>query len=496
MAYLDNEFLKLIASPFENMNVFGAGPSEITQKMATPTSEGGYGLLSPDAIERTKRQSLGQGLITTLASYLAQPKNQNFGSIFPYLAGSYMQGMTAANKPFNRLDQQVFQEDKLNTLLQNQELAKQKKEITNQLLLDPRVQNDPIMKAAAYSDPMGVYKQLTSLSERKAPTQRKRENPVDQDNDGVTDYLETIYEEWDANEGKFKEVSRSPKTIDLDTKFEPETIDLLAAQYEQTGAVPTLGRGKTGEQNRKAVYDKVAERARASGFVNQDGTVNIEEYVADIQAKKQELRSSSLNLNRFDTGPQGNRVESLNVGIDHIVSFRQIVNALKNKDFKDINRLRNYFSQRYSNPQLAAFETAKPIISTEVAKGIIGGNVMTREDRAELQETIDAAQSFDEINAALDTALIMLSGQLEGLRNQYESGLTKRVLARNPFDERLNDKTIKVLKEIRNKYSSDKDTSKKISQEDQQALDHYNSLSDGNATKEQLGKILKSKGLI
>ena len=35
----------------------------------------------------------------------------------------------------------------------------------------------------------------------------------------------------------------------------------------------------------------------------------------------------------------------------------------------------------------------------------------------------------------------MLAGQLEGLQNQYESGLTKRTLARNPFDERLNEKT-------------------------------------------------------
>ena len=77
---------------------------------------------------------------------------------------------------------------------------------------------------------------------------------------------------------------------------------------------------------------------------------------------------------------------------------------------------------------------------------------MTREDRAELQDTIDAAQSFEEINAALDTALIMLAGQLEGLENQYKSGLTARALERNPFDERLNKKTIKVLKEIREKY--------------------------------------------
>jgi hypothetical protein len=222
--------------------------------------------------------------------------------------------------------------------------------------------------------------------------------------------------------------------------------------------------------------------------------------VADIQAQKQELRSSNLNLNRFDTGPQGNRVESLNVGIDHIVSFRKIVDSLKNKDFKDVNRLRNYFSRRYSNPELASFETAKPIISTEVAKGIIGGNVMTREDRAELQNTIDAAQSWEEINAALDTALVMLSGQMEGLKNQYESGLTKRVLDRNPFDERLNDKTKQVLKDIREKYNPEKKsssgTTKQISAEDQAAIDYFNSLPDGNVTKEQYRKVLKAKGLI
>ena len=443
---------------FGDINAFGAGPDARAQSLLDAK------LITPEAMESANKRSIGTGIMTGLASYFAQPKNQNYGSVVPYLGKAYLNANQAAQAPFQGIADKYLMDTQLKE--QQRILGDRNK---TQETINKMIENDPTLAYLKYA-PEAV--QITAMNEHlknkfkptvpKAPTRSKfdRVNDNGTPNNKKDDFLETVTQQFDPtlkNEdgtvGGYLDYNIAPKDIALDTLFEPETIKLLAAQYEQTGQLPTLGRGKTGEQNRKAVYDAVAIRAKKSGFVDIDGNVDIESYVADIQAQKQELRSSNLNLNRFDTGPQGNRVESLNVGIDHIESFRKITAALNNKDFKDVNRLRNYFSKRYSNPELAAFETAKPIISTEVAKGIIGGNVMTREDRAELQETIEAAQSFDEINAALDTALIMLAGQLEGLQNQYESGLTKRTLARNPFDERLNDKTKSVLKKIREKYS-------------------------------------------
>ena len=443
---------------FEGMNAFGASPDARTKSLLDAE------LITPETVEAANRRSIGTGIVTGLANYLAMPKNQGFGSGIPYIAQSYLAANKAAQSPFQRIGDKYAMD---------KQIAEQKRVLgertKTQGVIDQMIASDPNL---AYLRNAPLAQQITAVEAYtkrqltttvpKAPTRSKfdRVNNNNTPNDKKDDFLETVTQQYnpdlknkDGTVGGYLDYNIAPKDIALDTLFEPQTISLLAAQYEQTGQLPTLGRGKTGEQNRKAVYDAVAKRAKKSGFVNVDGDVDIESYVADIQAQKSELRSSNLNLNRFDTGPQGNRVESLNVGIDHIESFRKITAALKNKNFKDVNRINIQFAKRYSNPQLAAFETAKPIISTEVAKGIIGGNVMTREDRAELQETIDAAQSFDEINAALDTALIMLAGQLEGLQNQYESGLTKRTLARNPFDERLNDKTKSVLKEIREKYA-------------------------------------------
>ena len=442
---------------FGDINAFGAGPDARAQSLLDAK------LITPEAIEAANKRSIGTGIMTGIASYFAQPKNQNYGSVVPYLGKAYLNANQAAQAPFQGIADKYLMDTKI---AENQRVLGQRDKI--QTVIDEMITNNPnlaYLKDAPDDQKLAAVeaytkKQLTPTVP-KAPTRSKfdRVNDNDTPNDKKDDFLETVTQQYDPtleNEdgtvGGYLDYNIAPKDIALDTLFEPQTIDLLAAQYEQTGQLPTLGRGKTGEQNRKAVYDAVAVRAKNSGFVDKNGKVDVVSYVADIQAQKQELRSSSLNLNRFDTGPQGNRVESLNVGIDHIDSFRKITAALKNSNFKDVNRINIQFAKRYSNPQLAAFETAKPIISTEVAKGIIGGNVMTREDRAELQETIDAAQSFDEINAALDTALIMLSGQLEGLQNQYESGLTKRTLERNPFDERLNKRTKSVLKEIREKY--------------------------------------------
>jgi len=70
------------------MNIFGA-------KM--PTYLGGAdGLLSTTEQEKLKNQALISGILGAGATYLAQPKNQGYGSALPYLAKSYVGGMGAS----------------------------------------------------------------------------------------------------------------------------------------------------------------------------------------------------------------------------------------------------------------------------------------------------------------------------------------------------------------------------------------------------------------
>ena len=67
---------------FDGMNIFGAkAPSYMSS------------LLDPAELEKVKNASLMQGLLGTAATYLAQPKNQRYGSALPYLGKAFMGGM-------------------------------------------------------------------------------------------------------------------------------------------------------------------------------------------------------------------------------------------------------------------------------------------------------------------------------------------------------------------------------------------------------------------
>lgn len=75
-------------------NIFGASAGGETDLLVKS------GLLSKEDVDRAENASLMKGLIGTGISYLAQPKNQDYGSFVPYLAKGFQQGMEQAKQPF------------------------------------------------------------------------------------------------------------------------------------------------------------------------------------------------------------------------------------------------------------------------------------------------------------------------------------------------------------------------------------------------------------
>jgi len=71
------------------------------------------GLITAQDLENVKRQSAFQGLLGAGLSYLAQPKNQNYGSVIPYLAKSAVTGLEAASAPYSRLANQAIMTKKI-----------------------------------------------------------------------------------------------------------------------------------------------------------------------------------------------------------------------------------------------------------------------------------------------------------------------------------------------------------------------------------------------
>ena len=141
---------------FGNMNMFGAAPNAQVQSLLDNK------LINQSTLDKANRQSIGTGLITGLASYLAQPKNEGYGDATPYIAKAFLNANKAAQTPFENIPQGYamntqIAEDKLK--LQNQ----QKNEALKQELLnDPRVKGNAILRAAVFSDPAKVFEILNT----------------------------------------------------------------------------------------------------------------------------------------------------------------------------------------------------------------------------------------------------------------------------------------------------------------------------------------------
>ena len=109
MAFNPLDYLKNLVP--ENTNIFGASPNANMEKMAK------MGLLGDanykDMLAKANKQSIFQGLLSSGLAYAAQPKNQGYGSIFPYLAKAGLAGVQAAQSPYDQMGQDAMMNQKL-----------------------------------------------------------------------------------------------------------------------------------------------------------------------------------------------------------------------------------------------------------------------------------------------------------------------------------------------------------------------------------------------
>lgn len=124
-------------NPFEGMNIFGArAPSYMDS------------LLDPAALDKLKQQSLVQGLLGTAATYLAQPKNQRYGSALPYLGKAFLGGMQQSQGVYDQATQDYIMKSKIAEMQKEQETEKTRQDVINKLAQTPEYQADPQRLAA------------------------------------------------------------------------------------------------------------------------------------------------------------------------------------------------------------------------------------------------------------------------------------------------------------------------------------------------------------
>jgi hypothetical protein len=225
---------------------------------------------------------------------------------------------------------------------------------------------------------------------------------------------------------------------------DPSDDDLKSASFAEIQQQVHASAGMGGTQNVERMANLVANYQMAppqsrSG-VGAIIMARVQEIAPDYNARLYSAENKALG--NFYGGQEGRSVRSINVAIAHLDTLSDLSDAMrKNDDPRTINRLANMIATETGQPAPTNFALAKQIVSDEIKKAIVPGGGGQAE-REELTKQLDAANSPEQLQGAIETAQRLLAGQTAGLRQQFV-GTTG--LPGGTFDGMLMDRTKQVL---------------------------------------------------
>ena len=144
----------------------------------------------------------------------------------------------------------------------------------------------------------------------------------------------------------------------------------------------------------------------------------VAQYNPDFDATAYNTRKTASAA--FTTGIQGRQLLAFGSAVKHLETLGGLIDALKNKDTIQLNRLNNIWKKQTGQSAVTNFEAAKGIVAKEIMKSIVtgGGGV---EERQELSRLMDAAKSPEQLRGVVDTYYELMKAQQENLIIQRDA---------------------------------------------------------------------------
>jgi len=144
----------------------------------------------------------------------------------------------------------------------------------------------------------------------------------------------------------------------------------------------------------------------------------VAQYNPDFDATAFSTRKNANTA--FTTGIQGRQLLAFGSAVKHLETLGGLIDALKNKDTIQLNRLNNLWEKQTGQSAVTNFEAAKGIVAKEIMKSIVtgGGGV---EERQELSRLMDAAKSPEQLRGVVDTYYELMKAQKENLIIQRDA---------------------------------------------------------------------------
>lgn len=214
--------------------------------------------------------------------------------------------------------------------------------------------------------------------------------------------------------------------------FKPDTIDMMANVYLQTGAMPPLGMGKKAADARTQILNRAQE-------ISTGGGATPAEAATGVVGAKQDVAAQTATLKDFSSGLSSRRVTANNTALNHLETLDKLADSLANSDIRVVNAAGNAFAKATGSSAPTSFDAAKQLVASEVIKAVTqnGGGVTERQEAA---KNITSASSPEQLKGIIQTYRDLLGGQLTTLAQQYETGT-----GRKDFDKKLSPATRDLL---------------------------------------------------
>lgn len=153
----------------------------------------------------------------------------------------------------------------------------------------------------------------------------------------------------------------------------------------------------------------------------------------------QNFTKSQQAYKDFGSGKLGSMTRSANVAIAHLSTLDKLNDALGNGNVQAINQLSNTFKEQFGSAAPTNFNAAKAIVGDELVKFITGtGGALA--DRENAQNQINNAKSPAQLRGVIKTYKDLMTGQLGGLKRQYEQSTM-----RDDFGSLLSPETVSEI---------------------------------------------------
>jgi hypothetical protein len=215
--------------------------------------------------------------------------------------------------------------------------------------------------------------------------------------------------------------------------FKPDTIDMMANVYLQTGAMPPLGMGKKAADARTQILNRAQQISMGGGATAAEAATNV------VQGK-QDVAGQTAAVKDFSSGLSARRVTANNTALNHLETMDKLAGDLANTDIRIVNAAGNAFARATGSAAPTSFDAAKQLVAAEVIKAVVqnGGGVTERKEAA---DNIKSANGPEQLRQVIATYRELLGGQLTSLAQQYETGT-----GRKDFEKKLSPATRELLK--------------------------------------------------